>query len=104
MKRQLESGPHAVICQLWEESEAGGGVRPDGFSLHLTAAVRRAYVDEYWHGMPDRVNGRAPSSYERPSGQPYVAPGGDAVLAALIEAGGSLRYGNHYAIPANLLA
>jgi len=33
-----------VIMQLWEESERGWGVRPDGCSLHIDAIERDKYV------------------------------------------------------------
>ncbi len=38
---------NAVVVQKWEETERGWGVRPDGFSLHLTDADRSAYIGEY---------------------------------------------------------
>lgn len=47
----------------WEESEAGWGCRPDGYSVHATAEAAKAYVDAYWRRMPDRV----PEEYSRPS-------------------------------------
>ena len=56
-----------LIVQKWEESERGWGSRPDGYSLHLTDADRRAYITEYWDGMPDEV----PDEYSRPDGTPY---------------------------------
>ena len=52
-----------VFCLIWEESERGWGVRPDGYSFHRTEADARAYVDDYWKTMPDS----APDEYERPS-------------------------------------
>lgn len=58
-----------VVCQRWEESERGWGVRPDGYSLHLTEAHRAAYIVNY---TKDRV-GPAPDVYDRPDGDPYVA-------------------------------
>ncbi len=47
----------------WEESEAGWGCRPDGYSVHASAAAAKAYVDAYWHRMPSKV----PEEYSRPS-------------------------------------
>lgn len=52
-----------IIRLDWEESELGWGVRPDGFSLHLTEADAQRYVDAYWKRMPDAV----PDEYERPT-------------------------------------
>ena len=55
-----------LVKQKWEESERGWGVRPDGYSLHLTFADRDAYVRAYWDRMPDQE----PDEYSRPSGDP----------------------------------
>ncbi len=51
-----------LICQVWEESESGWGTRPDGYSLHLTDDDRKAFIKEYWDGMPKMV----PDEYSRP--------------------------------------
>lgn len=60
---------HTVICQKWEESELGWGTRPDGYSLHLTEADRKAFIEDYWATMP----ASAPEEYSRPDGTPYSA-------------------------------
>lgn len=61
-----------VICQRWEESESEPGwgvtVRDDGFSLHKSEEHLKAFIKAHWGGYPD---GRAPSYYTRPSGDPY---------------------------------
>jgi hypothetical protein len=54
-------------AQEWEESEAGWGVRPDGFSLHESYEAAKQFVREYWDSMPDRT----PAGYSRPSGEPF---------------------------------
>ena len=59
---------NTVIVQKWEESEAGWGTRPDGFSMHLTDEDRKAYIKAYWDGMPDAT----PAEYSRPDGTPYT--------------------------------
>lgn len=59
-----------VIVQKWEESERGWGCRPDGYSLHITEDDRKAYIKDYWDGMPE---GEAPYEYSRPDGSPYLA-------------------------------
>ena len=59
---------HTVICQKWEESERGWGIRPDGYSLHLSEKDRKAFIKKYWTGMPDVV----PNEYSRPDGTPYL--------------------------------
>ncbi len=58
-----------VIVQKWEESEQGWGIRPDGYSLHLTEEDRKAFVTAYWATLPDE----APYCYSSPSGTPYRA-------------------------------
>lgn len=57
-----------AICQKWEESERGWGVRSDGYSVHLTEDDRAAYIAAYWDRMPSSV----PDEYERPAGVPYI--------------------------------
>lgn len=57
-----------VICQRWVESEAGWGVRPDGFSLHVGREALEKFIKEYWRGMP----AAPPSEYSRPEGAPYT--------------------------------
>jgi len=68
-----------VVCQLWEESERGWGVRPDGFSVHLTKADREAYVNEYVFKLPDAI----PEVYSRVRGLPYMAEIDDMLHAEL---------------------
>ena len=51
-----------VWCQLWEESEKGWGVRPDGYSLHSNQEDVKKYIKEYWDGMPKQT----PDEYSRP--------------------------------------
>lgn len=65
----MKNGKHEVIVQKWEESERGWGTRPDGFSLHLTDADRKSYIEEYWDRMPNSI----PDEYSRPNGTPYKA-------------------------------
>lgn len=59
-----------VVKQNWEESERGWGIRPDGYSLHLTEEDRKAFIKEYWDDQP---SGEAPDEYSRPSGNGYLA-------------------------------
>lgn len=66
-----------VFCQQWEESERGWGVRPDGYSLHLTLAdasdFRMHYLQhqrEYFESCG--IDG-VPDEYTRPCGDPYRA-------------------------------
>lgn len=52
-----------IFVQLWDESERGWGVRPDGVSIHLNQQARDAYIKAYWDRMPDTV----PDEYSRPA-------------------------------------
>lgn len=58
-----------VVKQDWEESELGWGIRPDGYSLHLTEEDRKQYIKDYWADQPE---GRVPDEYSRPSGSAYL--------------------------------
>lgn len=63
---------HVVICQGWEESEAGWGVRPDGASLHLTRDDRDAFIRAYWDAeKASNPSGTVPREYSRPCGEPF---------------------------------
>ncbi len=80
---------HKVIVQKWEESERGWGTRPDGFTMHLTDAHRKAYIDAYWDRMPDWV----PDEYSCPSGEPYEAYV-DTETYNVVKASGNGTWGN----------
>lgn len=54
-----------VVCQTWEESEAGWGCRPDGVSLHKTSEDHKKFLDRV--GTPGTAE-----EYSRPVGQPIV--------------------------------
>ncbi len=60
-----------VLCQLWEESEAGWGVRPDGYSLHKTQEDVKAYIEDHSKFLVKLYGNTAPHEYDRPSGKPY---------------------------------
>lgn len=64
---EIQLSKHTVLCQNWDESDPvdDWGIRPDGWSLHLSEEGRKQYVDEYWKGMPDST----PDEYSRPSGE-----------------------------------
>lgn len=70
-----------IVVQKWEESEQGWGVRPDGFSLHLTDEDRAKFIEAYWAEMPDAV----PAEYERPCGTPYLSEVEPSTLTLLKE-------------------
>jgi hypothetical protein len=52
---------YTVYRQNWLESERGWGIRPDGYSLHLSRLDRDVYVRQYWDRMPNQV----PDEYSR---------------------------------------
>lgn len=73
-----------VWIQKWEESEAGWGTRPDGYTIHarkedITAFLDRMRLQEASAGFgPDNV----PETYSRPCGRPYQAEITEAVTLA----------------------
>jgi len=58
-----------VFVQNWEESERGWGVRPDGFTVHISRDQRDAYVD--WYNQTFNDLPEAPDEYTRISGDPF---------------------------------
>jgi hypothetical protein len=54
------------ILQLWEESERGWGVRPDGCSIHLDEDHRKNFIDGVYK-LRDKTN-IVPDEYDRPVG------------------------------------
>jgi hypothetical protein len=84
-----------VYCQLWEESEQGWGVRPDGYSLHLTEADAQAFIDAYWKEQHKREP-EVPHEYSRPCGDghratPYLAEVSRSVYKAVKESANGTR-------------
>jgi len=75
--------PRLVVCQDWEESERGWGVRPDGFTLHLTMDNRDAYVNGYCRTF--HTEAQAPDEYTRVSGDPRLVEADDETYAKLTE-------------------
>lgn len=63
-----------AFCQIWEESERGWGVRPDGYSLHLTLEDATNFRIEYMNNQSKyfKENGviGVPDEYTRPYGNP----------------------------------
>lgn len=82
-----------VVVQKWEESEAGWGTRPDGFTIHLNDEDRKTFIKKYWARMPDE----APDEYSRPSGTPYKAYVDEKTYAKLKKSkNGIWGNGNNY--------
>lgn len=81
---------HTVIAQNWEESERGWGVRPDGFTLHLTMDNHDAYVEAYLGRQKAYFNkelgvGITPSEYTRLSGRAVEITVNDQIFQKLTE-------------------
>lgn len=52
-----------VIMQLWEESERGWGVRPDGCSLHISSLDRKKYISTIYKSRESDTS--VPDEYDR---------------------------------------
>lgn len=81
---------HTVIGQNWEESEAGWGIRPDGFTLHLNLEDHKEYVDGYLARQKEYYDGTlgpgvTPSEYTRTSGDPKPIIINDETYQALVQ-------------------
>lgn len=57
-----------VVVQRWEESERGWGVRPDGYTIHLSTVDHRRYVDDYY--KRNNSEKEVPDEYTRTAGNP----------------------------------
>ncbi len=55
-----------VIMQLWEESERGWGIRPDGCSLHISTIERKDFIDKIYKSRENMDI--VPDEYDRVSG------------------------------------
>lgn len=80
---EIRMGPLLAVCQDWEESERGWGVRPDGHTLHLTREDRDAYVAG--HAEVFRSDDVVPDEYTRESGRPRLVKVAAAVYQRLID-------------------
>ena len=78
---------NVVWLQSWEESEAGWGTRPDGFSLHLTQEAAKEYADNFMKSQHDRLGDATPAEYDRPAGSPYEVNVNDEIFADIDEKG-----------------
>lgn len=86
---------HRVLCQKWEESEAGWGTRPDGYSLHRSEEDRKRFVKAHWDGMP----ATPPSEYSRPDGTPYWCLVDNKTYRAIVASAHGIR--RHGPMPGN---
>lgn len=54
---------------MWEESERGWGIRPDGCSVHLSEEKALNFIKSQQDALP---KGYVPDEYSRPSGNPRL--------------------------------
>lgn len=71
----------------WLESEFGFGTRPDGYSLHLTEEDSKAFIEEYWATMPEKV----PDEYSRPNCPAYKFEVNDKVYNKIKQSKNGVR-------------
>jgi hypothetical protein len=91
--KEIPKGDHIVIGQNWEEVERGWGVRPDGFSLHVSLESLKKWVDHF------REQRRAyPDEFTVQDGEPYPVEVDDATLREIAVRGFKF-YGREYRYP-----
>lgn len=78
-----------VIVQEWEESEAGWGVRPDGWTIHKNMEDCKQYSKEFWDRQTKILGVEVPPEYTRASGEPFEMEidSGDELYCKLLESG-----------------
>ena|SRR6185369_4453947 len=81
-----------VVVQLWEESERGWGVRPDGYSIHRTEADRAEYVEGYMTRQQALLGDAVPDEYTRPAGLGFAGFADEDDMAELGEKNGRMFY------------
>ena len=95
---------HVLWVQKWEESEAGWGTRPDGYTLHRS----KADIEVYLKAMRDREAAQGygkhnvPTEYSRPCGDPYeMATSDPAVYQRVLDSDHGIwgTTGNNYPEP-----
>jgi hypothetical protein len=75
-----------VVVQMWIESEAGWGQRPDGITVHLDTESCKKYVEKYWENEKKRnPSGKTPECYSREDGRPIVKSVGEKIYQRLVE-------------------
>ena len=79
-----------IVLQLWEESERGWGIRPDGCSIHLDDKERLLFIDNEYSNRSESI----PDEYERIVGGPLDAYVTDSIFGILTESK-SIRLAQH---------
>lgn len=65
---------YELVCQEWDESEAGWGQRPDGYTLYLNAKDHAKHIAKWTEDRrkeAEALKGVTPSCYDRMSGKPF---------------------------------
>lgn len=60
-----------IILQLWEESERGWGIRPDGCSIHIDSKERKKFLSKIYKKREIELN--VPDEYDRIVGEEIEA-------------------------------
>lgn len=70
---RTRSSDYNVWAVQWEESESGWGVRPDGFTLHVSLENAQEYIKEITaeRSKDYAETERVPHSYSRVDGEPF---------------------------------
>ena len=76
-----------VVCQKWEESEAGWGTRPDGYTLHVDREAATRWAKAFWKRQREVCGPGTPSEYSRKDGEPYECPVDDELYEQIVAAG-----------------
>lgn len=68
-----EEKTFTIVVQKWEESEAGWGCRPDGWTMHLNVEAHAKYMKDFSDRQAaDYAKTRTvPAEYTRPDGNAY---------------------------------
>ena len=82
--KKLTPTNHEVVCQEWEESERGWGVRPDGYTLHLSHADRINFVQQFY--AENNNDTEVPDEYTRVSGDPFLVEVGPDTYQSIVKA------------------
>jgi len=77
------------ILQIWEESERGWGVRPDGCTIHINEKIRLDYIDGVYR---HRDSKDIPDEYDRPIGTPIECFVSDGLYEKISQVGSIRLY------------
>ena len=73
------------VFQIWEESERGWGVRPDGCSIHLNKSIRDQYINNLKKQRSEIKE--VPNEYDRPVGNELECFVSDMIYDRVSQAG-----------------